>query len=130
MISLTIQKNNYGTISYTANHPSAQFIGEFLKTDIAYMCDFFRALLLSPFQEIVELELCRIELKNDSLQISHRQKGIPSLILSKKCASELLEQWESIVHHQASKTIIHFNNNDLIFSSEMPITHAIAASHI
>jgi 5,10-methenyltetrahydromethanopterin hydrogenase len=118
MVTLTLYTNKDRTISYSAELPHLQTIGEFLVKDSVQMPDFIRAFLSCEDEEFIVLDACSIQTKKDSFIIKHLyQKTLPMVHLPKTRMLQIFEIWEDFLMQKNATQWIFFKEEEFGLAS-------------
>lgn len=120
MVTLTLHTTNNKAISYTTQHPHLQTLGEFLVKDCVFMPDFIRALLSCDNEELIVLDACSIETKDEYVIIKHLyKKNLPIVTLSKMRMLQVFEIWENFLMEKNPTQWIFFKEEEFNLNPEV-----------
>jgi len=125
MIQLTIQAQKNG-LMYKTDDAQAATLGELLTIDIFFMPDFLRGIIISPTDEDLLMDACRIQTQDELMIITHKEQKLPQISMTKQRALQLVQDWELYLAQRRKQPLKAF----YFKPEELRATPADAAQHI
>jgi hypothetical protein len=127
VLELTLLRSKSNVVSFKTTDRYLTIIGKFLVKDAAYKSDFIRAVIVSPCDEEITLDICVIKTDAKSVHVTMANTG--TLTVSKTQMIDILNGWEEFMMNKLAEKTLTCAQDEFTLYSALPATEPTFSLH-